>query len=171
MPTPEFILELRRHVGNTPLWLMGATAVVLRDAERGPQVLCAQRADNLSWTAICGVVDPGEDPHVTCVREAMEEAGVEIEVERLVWMSPTGAVTYPNGDVTNYLDHTFRARWTGGEAHVADEESAAVGWFDADQLPSPMSEQMRTRILVALANPADALLGADAAREFLLREQ
>lgn len=164
MPTPDFILDLRAKVGSMPLWLSGATAVVLREGADGPEVLCVQRADNGSWTAICGVVDPGEDPHVTCVREAAEEAGVEIEVERLVLMAVTGTVTYPNADQTNYLDHTFRARWVSGEAHVADDESASVGWFPAHQLPEPMSEQMRTRIAVALHNPADVVLGAEAAQ-------
>ena len=31
MPTPQFILELRRHIGNEPLWLSGANLVVLRE--------------------------------------------------------------------------------------------------------------------------------------------
>ena len=30
MPTPDFILELRRHIGNETLWLSGANLVVLR---------------------------------------------------------------------------------------------------------------------------------------------
>lgn len=167
MPTPDFIINLRRMVGTTELWLTGATAVVLRPGPRGEQVLCAQRADNGQWTAICGVVDPGEDPHRTAIREAQEEAGVVIEIERLVWVSTTGTVTYPNGDQTNYLDHTFRARWVSGEAHVADDESAAVGWCDLDALPSPMSEQQRARIAVAVANPSDVVLGAEAGMAYL----
>ncbi len=30
MATPDFVLELRRHVGHSMLWLSGCTAVVLR---------------------------------------------------------------------------------------------------------------------------------------------
>ena len=33
MSVPDFVLELRRHVGTAPLWLAGATAVI-RDADR-----------------------------------------------------------------------------------------------------------------------------------------
>lgn len=167
MPTPEFILDLRAKVGSTPLWLSGATAVVVREGASGPEVLCVQRADNGAWTAICGVVDPGEDPHRTSEREALEEAGVVIEVERLVYMAVTGEVTYDNGDRTNYLDHTFRARLVSGEAAVSDDESAQVGWFGADSLPEPMSDQQRTRIAVALLNPTDVVLGAEAADRLL----
>ncbi|GAA1389287.1 NUDIX domain-containing protein [Luteococcus peritonei] len=167
MPTPDFILDLRRDIGHRLLWLPGTTAVVLRPGEAGEQVLCVRRSDDGSWTPICGIVEPGEDPHESAVREAMEEAGVEIEVERLVWMSPTGLITYGNGDQNDYLDHTFRARWVSGEAAVGDDESSEVGWFDLDQLPSPMSELQRRRIRVAAANPPHVLLGVAAAKAFL----
>ncbi|GAB2472223.1 NUDIX domain-containing protein [Luteococcus sediminum] len=167
MPTPDFILELRKHVGHSLLWLPGTTAVVLRPGPRGEQVLCVQRSDDGSWTPICGIVEPGEDPHLAAVREAQEEAGVEIEIERLVWMSPTGRMQYDNGDQNDYLDHTFRARWVSGEPAVGDDESVAVGWFDVDQLPSPMSQTQQRRIRIAVLNPNDVVLGVDAAAKLL----
>lgn len=167
MPTPDFILELRKHVGHSLLWLPGTTAVVLRPGPRGEQVLCVQRSDDGSWTPICGIVEPGEDPHLAAVREAQEEAGVEIEIERLVWMSPTGRMQYDNGDQNDYLDHTFRARWVSGEPAVGDDESVAVGWFDVDQLPSPMSQTQHRRIRIAVLNPDDVVLGVDAAAKLL----
>lgn len=168
MPTPEFILDLRERVGHTLLWLPGTTAIVLRGGADGQrQVLCVQRSDNGTWTPICGIVEPGEDPHVAAVREAMEEAGVVIEIERMVWMSPTGLMTYDNGDRNDYLDHTFRARWISGEPIVGDDESVAVGWFDVDALPEPMTVIQRRRIQVAVKNPSEVLLGVQAAKDFL----
>lgn len=168
MPTPPFVLELRRHVGHAPLWLPGTTAVVLRPGPGGvEEVLCVQRADDGSWTPVCGIVEPGEEPHVAAVREAMEETGVEVAVERLVWTSTTGPMTYPNGDVSDYLDHTYRCRWVAGEPRVADDESQAVGWFGLDALPTPMAPVQRRRILVAAADPAEVLLGRQAAVDLL----
>lgn len=58
MPVPEFVLELRRHIGHALLWLPGVTGVVIR----GEQVLLVKRADNGAWTAVTGIVDPGENP-------------------------------------------------------------------------------------------------------------
>ena len=168
MPTPQFVLDLREKVGTAPLWLPGTTAVVLREGPGGQeQVLCVKRSDNHAWTPICGIVEPGEEPHVAAVREAREEAGVEIEVERLVWTSTTGMVTYDNGDQTDYLDHTHRARWVGGEAAVGDDESVAVGWFGLDELPAPMKAQHVRSILIAARNPTDVVLGVQGARELL----
>ena len=144
MPIPEFILDLRRKVGNDTLWLPGATAVVFR----GDRVLLVRRADNGEWTPVTGIVDPGEMPSDTAVREVREETGVDCTVEALVWVNVTGLRVYENGDRARYLDHTIRCRYVGGEAHVADDESSDVGWFGLDELP-PMSAAHRERIRTA----------------------
>ena len=146
MPIPEFIVELRRLVGNTELWLPGVTAVVRRDDE----LLLVQRSDNHQWTPVTGIVDPGEEPGVAARREALEETGVEVSVDRLASVGVVGPVTYPNGDRTSYLDHVFACTWVAGEPHVADDESVAVGWFGLKDLP-PMRQEMLDRIAVALS--------------------
>lgn len=66
MATPDFVLELRRHVGNAPLWMPGTTVVILRPAPRcapidwetpiAPEtveMLCVRRSDNGAWTPGC----------------------------------------------------------------------------------------------------------------------
>ncbi|MFC6288098.1 NUDIX domain-containing protein [Nocardioides sp. GCM10027113] len=146
MPIPAFIVELRRLVGTTELWLPGVTAVV----RRGDEVLLVQRSDNLEWTPVTGIVDPGEEPAVAARREALEETGVEITVDRLASVGVVGPVTYPNGDRTSYLDHVFACTWVSGEARVADDESVDVAWFPVDALPQ-MRDDPRERIAAAWA--------------------
>ena len=155
MPTPDFIVELRRQVGHTPLWLSGANAIVLRDDE----VLLIRRSDTGDWAPISGIVEPGESPDVTVVREAAEEAGVEIEVERMVWLDVTEVVEYANGDVTQYLDHGFRCRYVGGEPGPVDGEATEVAWFRVDTLPSPRHPKLDAMVAVAVANARDVVLG------------
>ena len=144
MPVPPYVLELRRHIGTTELWLPGVTAVIRRDAE----ILLVRRADNGEWAPVTGIVDPGEDPGVTARREALEETGVEIRVDRLASVAAGQRVSYPNGDRAVYLDHTFACTWLGGDAHVADDESTEVGWFRRDRLPE-MQPLLVERIEVA----------------------
>jgi 8-oxo-dGTP pyrophosphatase MutT (NUDIX family) len=148
--TPDFILRLRERVGTELLWLTGVTAVIVRE-EPVRQVLLVRRADTGAWTAVTGVIDPGETVAGTARREALEEAGVEIEVERVVWLHTLPPMEYPNGDRAQYLDHVLRARYLSGEAHVADDESTEVGWFAPDALP-PMSAEHRERISRALSD-------------------
>ena len=150
MATPDFILRLRERVGTELLWLTGVTAVIVRE-EPVRQVLLVRRADTGAWTAVTGVIDPGETVAGTARREALEEAGVEIEVERVVWLHTLPPMEYPNGDRAQYLDHVLRARYLSGEAHVADDESSEVGWFAPDALP-PMSAEHRERINRALSD-------------------
>ena len=38
MATPDFVLELRRHVGHAPLWMPGTTVVILRPAPGCPPI-------------------------------------------------------------------------------------------------------------------------------------
>ena len=158
MPIPPYVAHLRTMVGRELLWMPGITAVVLRDGEGGPEVLLVRRSDNGAWTPVTGIVDPGEHPHVTAVREVEEEACVVAEVERLVWVSATEIVTHVNGDLGQYLDHTFRCRWVSGEPRPGDDESTDARWFALDALPE-MAARHRDRIAVAVSNPADVRLG------------
>lgn len=152
MPTPDFVLDLRAKVGTTPLWLSGAAAVVVRGTgDGGEEVLLVQRSDDLEWTPITGIIDPGEAPAVTAVRECLEEACVTARAERLVWVTVGPVITYANGDVSQYLDLVFRCSWVSGEAAVGDEESVDVRWFPVDALP-PMSELNAARVAHGLAN-------------------
>ncbi|MDO5627694.1 MAG: NUDIX domain-containing protein [Mobilicoccus sp.] len=138
MPIPEFVADLRRHVGHLPLWLPGTTQVIVKDDSERPGeqlILLVRRADSGTLALVSGIVDPGEHPADTAVREAWEEARVRVEVERLVDVRVVGPVHYPNGDVTSYVDHTFLSRWVSGEPTVGDDESTEVGWYPADDLP------------------------------------
>lgn len=159
MPIPDFIVELRAKVGHTPLWLIGATAVVTRTVADSQQVLLVKRADSGRWAPVSGIVDPGEDPHVAAVREIREEASVEATVRRLTWVSVTDPVHYPNGDVSQYVDHTFACDWVSGEPAVGDEENTDAGWFPVDQLPAGMTNWHRERVEQALRAEPEVRLG------------
>ncbi len=151
MPTPDFILELRAQVGHAPLWLSGVTAAVVR----GHEVLLVRRADTGAWTPVTGIIDPGEEPAIAAVREVAEEAGCVVVPERLVSVHVTPPVTYANGDVSQYLDLTFRMSWVSGEPTVSDDENTECGWFAVDDLPA-MSDEMAYRLTTAIENAPQA---------------
>ena len=152
MPIPEFIVEIRKMIGQHEMWLPGITAVVLR----GDEVLLVQRADNGEWTPVTGIPEPGEEPGLAAARETLEETGVVVTVDRLASTSAHPGVVHANGDRASYLDLTFACTYVSGEAHVADDESRDVRWFARDALPE-MAPVMRRRI-------ADALSEEQAAR-------
>lgn len=132
MATPDFIRTIRASAGHQLLWLPGVTAVVFDDDGR---VLLGRRADNGRWSVIGGIPDPGEQPAACAVREVYEETAVRCVAERVVLVQMTEQITYPNGDVCQFQDITFRCRATGGEARANDHESLEVAWFEVDALP------------------------------------
>lgn len=146
MPIPPFVVELRELVGTRELWLPAVTAIVVRDG----QLLLTLRADNGQWAPVTGILDPGEDPAVGARREALEETGVEVSVDRLASVSVSPRITHANGDLGVYLDLTFACSWVSGEARVADDENTDVRWWPVDALP-PMSEFLLARIEAGLS--------------------
>jgi 8-oxo-dGTP pyrophosphatase MutT (NUDIX family) len=151
MPIPDFVVALREKIGDAPLWLAGASAVVLD----GDRILLIRRSDDGQWTPITGIIDPGEEPAITLVREALEEANVDIEVERLTSTWVTRPVVYPNGDRAQYLDLTFRCRYLGGDPRPVDGEASEVAWFPLDGMPA-MRPEMAERVRRAIENEGPA---------------
>ncbi|MGW0121802.1 NUDIX hydrolase [Streptomyces sp. NPDC003327] len=149
MGTPDFLLELRKTAGHQLLFLPGVTAVVFDDRGR---VLLGRRADDGLWAIIGGIVEPGEQPADCAVREVYEETAVRCVPERIVLVETLSKpVTYPNGDICQYMDVAFRCRAVGGEPRVNDDESTEVGWFEVDDLPE-MKRFSHLRIEKALAD-------------------
>ncbi|MFD4366433.1 NUDIX domain-containing protein [Rhodococcus sp. NPDC058521] len=152
MPIPDFVRALRGHVGHDPLWLSGVS-VVVADDER---ILLTRRKDNGLWAIVSGILEPGEQPGPAALREVHEETGVDALLVRITGVESTGPITYPNGDVAQYLDVCFLARYVAGKPHVADDENLDVAWFDVDALPKELTETSRARIAHALRDTSEA---------------
>lgn len=156
MPTPDFIVALRRSYGHGRLLLPGVSAVVVRDdldPPGRPYVLLGRRSDTGRWSLPAGIVEPGEQPATTILRELMEETRIVAHVDRLALLRTDPDITYANGDVCQYVSLTFRCTYRSGDAEVGDEESTAVGWFPLDDLPTELDDQQRSRI--ETARPVD----------------
>jgi 8-oxo-dGTP pyrophosphatase MutT (NUDIX family) len=149
VPTPDFVLRLREKIGHDLLPLVGVCAIVIDDEGR---FLLTRRRDTGRWALIGGIVEPGEQPGRTVVREVCEETGVEAAIERLVSVIADEPKQYPNGDRVQFLTLTFVLRRVSGDAHVADDENLDVIWAGLDDRPA-LSELEEARLERALAGP------------------
>lgn len=140
MTASDYILEMRSKVGHVPLLLPSATVVVREPGDSG-RVLMGLHQDHDLWLFPGGCIDPGERPADAGAREVFEETGLIVEITGLMGVfggGPPHRVSYPNGDVVDYVTSLFEATVVGGEL-VADDlelgELRWVGWSEAQQLP------------------------------------
>jgi 8-oxo-dGTP pyrophosphatase MutT (NUDIX family) len=145
MPISAYLANLRSRVGHDLILMPGVNAIVFNDA--GAVLL--QHAHDGRWYTPGGAMDPHEQPADACAREVLEESGLIVEPQRLVGIFTEAPVTYPNGDVVQYVAIAFACKVVGGTLKVADEESLDMRFFSIDQLP-PLREDQRERLQQAL---------------------
>jgi ADP-ribose pyrophosphatase YjhB (NUDIX family) len=78
------------------------------------------------WVFPGGYVDRGEDVRLAAVREAREEAGIDVRLDALV-----GIYSYPGSTPVVIV---YRATWLAGGLAV-DDENSEIRIFDAATLP------------------------------------
>ena len=93
------------------------------------------------WRPPGGGLKPGEDFVAGALREALEELGVEIELER--YLVDVDAVFTHAGDRIPWRTHVFSARTEAGELVPRDaHEIAAARWGTTEELAGPIRERL-----------------------------
>lgn len=138
-------LPVHAYSGPIPL----GAASVIADSE-GRVLLVHHTYGELNWEIPGGVVEGRESAEAAAVREAREETGALIELERL-----SGVYWEPAWGAAGGHHFVFRARLAGAspQPEIADPaEISAFGWFARDGLPRPISDFTVRRIEDALSN-------------------
>ena len=99
-------------------------------------------------------MDPGESASETCIREVMEETGLQVQVTRLigVYTTPDMLIEYLGGNKVQPVSFSFEAEITGGELGLSDE-TIDFGWYTVAEIDTMDTlEHHLTRIYDAVAN-------------------
>jgi ADP-ribose pyrophosphatase YjhB (NUDIX family) len=150
---PRFCSGCGAHVGRpAPVacaacgkqhWLNAkpsAGALVVRDG----RLLLTQRALDPwrgLWCAPSGFCDGEEHPIDAAVREAREEAAIDVRVTGYLglWIDEYAPAT-PEGDDAEYVAVAYyHAVPTGDAGDFDHDEVSATRWFEADALPSELA--------------------------------
>lgn len=132
MAISDYLLQLRRKVGHD-LVLLPAVCVLIWDGDG--RLLLMREAETGRWQTVGGMIDPDESPWDAAVREADEETGLTVRLERLrtALGGPGYRVHYPNGDLCSYVSVVFDATVVSGEL-AGDDEVAELRWFEPEEL-------------------------------------
>jgi ADP-ribose pyrophosphatase YjhB (NUDIX family) len=135
MPTPPFILELRKKVG-TALLHVPTVAVLIHD-EQG-RVLLVRNGGSSLWSTPGGIIEPRESPSDAAVRETWEETGLLVELVRVagVFGGEHCGVTYENGDRITWVATLFEARRLRGEIRPDGQEVVEARYLAPGEIAS-----------------------------------
>ena len=140
------------RIGKEGALRVGASALIFDEAR--DRILMTQRSDNSRWCLPGGGMDPGESASETCIREVMEETGLQVQVTRLigVYTTPDMLIEYLDGNKVQPVSFSFEAEITGGELGLSDE-TIDFGWYTVDEIDNlDTLEHHLTRIYDAVAN-------------------
>lgn len=155
MPTPAFITKLRAKIGND-LLLVPTVVVIARDSNG--RLLLVHDHDSDQWTLPGGIVEPDEMPANAALREVWEEAGVIVELSRLVGVvgGQGCSGTYANGDRLAWVATVFSAAIMGGTLAADGQETSEARLVDEDQLAGMAIHPHSLRFLQAEQQAAAA---------------
>ena len=135
----------------------GGVAFRWRDSE--PELVIVSVKPKMRWQLPKGIVDPGETPQITAVREVREEAGVETDLMALIetieyWYRAVKygkpvryhkfvhfyLLQYRSGDVSDHDHEIEEARW------VRIEEALEMLAFEGERRVVQKARQMITQM-------------------------
>ena len=110
------------------------SAAVLIPNELGRVLMVRQAYRNRRFGFPGGAVDEGESPERAAVREAKEEAGIEVKLEYLI-----GRYLLRGGGKSNLYAFVYCGRITSGLPAIVDPlEIAYLDWFAPASPPAPL---------------------------------
>ena len=138
-----FRMSLDERISHIPFIQTGA-AVIIRNQNN--QILLQERTDRDKWGLPGGCQDLGEDLRFTAVREAFEETGIELKVDKLKLIDTLSGKSrknsYSNGDIVYNNTSLYLADVSiGDEATLkGDSETKRLKFFDLNEIPKNLMD-------------------------------
>ena len=116
------------------------------------RVLLCKRRDNIPghllpnyWSVPAGYVESGEYIKDCAIRETLEETQINLDKTNVKFLSAFPA--HGGGVLYDYICEVEEEL-----EPIIDEEHSDWGYFTKDEIPTPITDEMRNDVLLALGN-------------------
>ena len=125
----------------------GGVAFRWRDSE--PETAIVSVKPKMRWQLPKGIVDPGETPEITAVREVREEAGVETDLIALIETIEYWYRAIKSGKPVRYhkFVHFYLLQYRSGDVSDHDHEVAEARWVNFDEAIEMLAFESERRVL------------------------
>jgi 8-oxo-dGTP pyrophosphatase MutT (NUDIX family) len=119
----------------TTLDQVSAGGVAFRWKDSEPQIAIVCMKPNRRWQLPKGIVDPGETPEITALREVREEAGVETARLALIETIEYWYRSVKNGKPVRFhkFVHFYLLEYRNGDVSEHDHEVEEARWVNFDE--------------------------------------
>lgn len=114
---------------------ISAGGVAFRGQESDVQIAIVSVKPKLRWQLPKGIVDPGESPPITAVREVKEEAGIETDLIKLIETIEYWYRSTKNGKPVRFhkFVHFYLLKYKDGDVSNHDHEVEESKWVNFDE--------------------------------------
>lgn len=123
--------EVVAYDGSPVSWRISAYSIIINDQQ---QILIAKTNDELTWDVPGGGVELGETIQEALVREALEEAGAQIEVGSLVTIVEDNFFHRQEQRYFQAVQIFYQAKLIGPLGQPTDPRMAHRAWVDLAKL-------------------------------------
>lgn len=126
----------------------GGVAFRWQDSDVEIAIVCVR--PKLRWQLPKGIVDPGESPAMTAVREVKEEAGIETELIKLIETIEYWYRSVKNGKPVRFhkFVHFYLLEYTGGDVLNHDHEVEESRWVSFDNAMEMLAFESEREVVV-----------------------
>lgn len=128
----DYVTYIRGLVGHHKI-IMTAGAVVISNDKN--EILLQHRGDDHFWGLPGGIMELGETPTQTAIRETLEETGYHIEITGYLGDYHNFNKEWPGGDKAHIICFIFKGKIISGDMVIDGLETLDLKWYGKENLP------------------------------------
>lgn len=139
-----FRMALDERICHIPFIQTGAAVIIRNEKD---EILLQERTDRNQWGIPGGCQDLGEDLRETAVREAYEETGIKLDINKIQLIDTLSGKSrknsYPNGDIVYNNTSLFLATISLLDTSnlKGDSETKRLKFFSLNSLPDNLMDK------------------------------